>query len=78
MSDTILDLAAERARHPEVFRGKGWLRWLLLCGVFGYLFYLMWLFDFARVFTDLPKVWVILRLMLDWTGVVPNSAHFCA
>jgi phosphonate transport system permease protein len=64
-----LDLTAERARHPEAFRGKGWLRWLLLCGVFAYLFYLMWLFDFGRVFTDLPKVWVIVRLMLDWTGV---------
>jgi phosphonate transport system permease protein len=69
MSDTTLDLAAERARHPEAFRGKGWLRWLLLAGVFAYLFYLMWLFDFARVFTDLPRVWVILRLMLDWTGI---------
>ena len=69
MSGSVLDIAAERARHPEAFRGKGWLRWLLLCGVFGYLFYLMWLFDFGRVFTDLPKVWVIVRLMLDWTGV---------
>jgi phosphonate transport system permease protein len=68
MSST-LDLTAERTRHPEVFRGKGRLRWLLLCGVFAYLFYLMWLFDFSRVFTDLPKVWVIVRLMLDWTGV---------
>ena len=34
MSGTAIDLAAERARHPEVFRGKGWLRWLLLAGVF--------------------------------------------
>jgi phosphonate transport system permease protein len=63
------DIAAERARHPEVFRGKGWPRWLLLGGVFAYLFYLMWLFDFDRVVTDLPKVWVIVRLMLDWTGI---------
>jgi len=69
MSDATLDLAAERARHPEVFRGKGWLRWLLLAAVFAYLFYLMWLFDFSRVFTDLPRVWVILRLMLDWTDI---------
>jgi phosphonate transport system permease protein len=66
---TTLDIAAERARHPEVFRGKGWLRWLLLASVFAYLFYLMWLFDFARVFTDLPRVWVIVRLMVDWTGI---------
>lgn len=41
MSGASLDLAAERARHPEVFQGKGWLRWLLLGAVFSYLFYLM-------------------------------------
>jgi phosphonate transport system permease protein len=69
MSGTTLDLSAERARHPEVFRGKGWLRWLLLGGVFAYLSYLMWLFDFARVLIDLPKVWVIVRLMVDWTNI---------
>ena len=43
-----VDFALERVRHPEVFRGKGWLRWVLLTGVFAYLFYLMWLFDFVR------------------------------
>ncbi len=63
-----LDIAAVRARHPAVFRGKGALHWLLLAGASGYLLYLMWLFDFGRVFTDLPKVWVIVRLMLDWSG----------
>lgn len=68
MSSTTLDLAALRARHPQVFRSKGRLRWLLLAAVFAYLFYLMWLFDFGRVFTDLPRVWVIVRLMLDWTN----------
>ncbi len=25
-----LDIVAERARHPEAFRGKGWRRWLLV------------------------------------------------
>jgi phosphonate transport system permease protein len=68
MSGT-LDIAAERARHPEVFRGRGWLRWALLASAFLYLSYLMWLFDFGRAFTSLPKVWVILRLMLDWSGI---------
>ncbi len=29
----------------------------------------MWLFDFGRVFTSLPKVWVIVRLMLDWSSI---------
>lgn len=68
---TTLDagaVAAERARHPAVFRAGGRLRWLLLAAIFGYLLYLMWLFDFTRVFTDLPRIWVIVRLMLDWTG----------
>jgi phosphonate transport system permease protein len=69
MSGTVIDVAAERARHPEAFRGKGLLRWLLLAGIFAYLFYLMWLFDFSRVLTSLPKVWVILRLMLDWSSI---------
>jgi phosphonate transport system permease protein len=69
MSGTTLDVAAERARPPEVFRGKGWLGWLLPGGVLAYLLYLMWLFDFSRVFTDLPRVWVIVRLMSDWTSI---------
>src|SRR6195952_3589941 len=69
MSGALVDVAAEKARYPAAFQGKGWLRWLLLVGVFAYLFYLMWLFDFGRIFTSLPKVWVILRLMLDWTGI---------
>ncbi len=68
VSKAGLDVAADRARYPEVFRSKGWLRWAVLAGVFGYLFYLMWLFDFDRVITNLPKVWVIVRLMLDWSG----------
>jgi phosphonate transport system permease protein len=69
MSGTSIDIAAERSRHPEAFRGNGVLRWLLLTGIFAYLAYLMWLFDFVRVFTSLAKVWVILRLMLDWSSI---------
>jgi phosphonate transport system permease protein len=61
-------VAAERARHPDAFKAGGRLRWALLAAVIGYLFYLMWLFDFARVFADLPRVWVIVRLMIDWSG----------
>jgi phosphonate transport system permease protein len=69
MSGASIDIAAERARHPEAFRGKGVLRWLLLTGIFAYLAYLMWLFDFGRVLTSLTKVWVILLLMLDWSNI---------
>ena len=64
-----LDIEAIRARHPEAFRSMGRLRWAILAGFFGYLFYLMWLFDFDRVFTSLVKLWVIVRLMLDWSGI---------
>jgi phosphonate transport system permease protein len=65
-----VDIAAERARHPEAFRSAGWQRWLLVGGIIAYLAYLLWLFDFARVFSQLPRVWVILRLMLDWSQVL--------
>lgn len=69
MSGATLDIGAERARYPEAFRGSGWPRWLLVAGVFGYLLYLMWVFDLGRIFTSLPKVWVIVRLMLNWTSI---------
>lgn len=69
MSGTAgIDIGAERARHPEVFRHRGWWRWLLGAAAMGYLLYLAWLFDFDRTFTGLPRLWVILRLMLDWSG----------
>ena len=61
-------LAAVRAVHPEVFQGKGALRWVLLAAILGYLLYLMWLFGLDRILSDLPRVWVIVRLMIDWTG----------
>jgi phosphonate transport system permease protein len=34
------------------------------------LAYLLWQFDVVRVFTDLSRVWVILRLMLDWSHLM--------
>lgn len=69
MSDaTGIDLAAERARHPEVFRHRGWWHWAVSGAVLAYLLYLAWLFDFGRTFTGLPRLWVILRLMVDWSG----------
>jgi len=43
------------------------LRWGLGLGAFAYFVYLLWLFDFDRIFTGLPKLWVIVRLMLDWS-----------
>jgi phosphonate transport system permease protein len=61
-------IAAERARRPDLFGRVRVLRWAVLAAVFTYLFYLMWLFDFGLIFTNLPRVWVIVRLMVDWTG----------
>ena len=43
------------------------LHWAFGAGAFAYFVYLLWLFDFDRVFTGLPKLWVIVRLMLDWS-----------
>ena len=40
----------------------------LSAGFVAYLAYLLWEFDFARVFTGLPRLWVIVRLMVDWSG----------
>jgi phosphonate transport system permease protein len=57
----------ERARHPEAFRLGGAGRWLLGSLSLAYLLYLTWLFDLSRVLTGLPRLWVIVRLMLNWS-----------
>jgi phosphonate transport system permease protein len=43
------------------------MRWAFGLGALAYLAYLLWLFDFDRIFTGLPKMWVIVRLMIDWS-----------
>ena len=63
-----IDVGAERARHPAVFAHRGWWHWVLAGMALAYLLYLGWLFDFARAFTGLPRLWVILRVMVNWTG----------
>jgi phosphonate transport system permease protein len=75
MSGTIrletLDAAAiarERARHPAAFARGGMLRWIVIPAAAVYLCYLMWAFNFGAVFTGLPRLWLIIRLMVDWTG----------
>ena len=40
---------------------------ILGAAAFAYFLYLLWLFDFGRIFTGLPKLLVILRLMVDWS-----------
>ena len=65
------EIAAEKRRAPLAFglspRAQA-LRWAIWAGIAGYLLYLHWLFDFSRVFTGLERLWVIVRLMIDWTG----------
>jgi phosphonate transport system permease protein len=74
MSETIRlatlnpsEIAAERARHPEVFAHRRALTWVFSGVAIAYLLYLTWLFGFDRIFTGLPALWVIVRLMVDWS-----------
>jgi phosphonate transport system permease protein len=60
-------IAIERARYPEAFRFGGIGRWLLGLALLVYLLYLTWLYDLGRVLTGLPRLWVIVRLMLNWS-----------
>jgi phosphonate transport system permease protein len=51
--------------HPTTTRRA--INWALGLGAFAYFIYLLWLFDFDRIFNGLPKLWVIVRLMIDWS-----------
>jgi phosphonate transport system permease protein len=61
-------IQAARARYPAAFAGRGPLQWMLLAAIIAYLLYLMWLFDLGKIFANLPKIWIIARLMIDWRG----------
>lgn len=76
MSIRLADLtpdvvAAQRERTPWAFgvdRRTMTIRWTVGLLVAGYLVYLHWLFDFDKVFSGLARLWVIVRLMVDWSG----------
>ena len=59
--------AAVTLRLPRPSHARLVTRWLVGVSAFAYLLYLLWLFDFVRIFTGLPKLWVIVRLMIDWS-----------
>ena len=65
------EIAEHRLRTPWAFgldrRGLA-IRWSIGLLAVGYLVYLHWLFDFGKVFSGLGQLWVIVRLMVDWTG----------
>jgi phosphonate transport system permease protein len=67
---TPIDIEEARARLPRVF-GRRWqertARAVVTIGVVAYLGYLHWLFDFARIFSGLDRLWVVLGLMVDWS-----------
>ncbi|MSP00912.1 MAG: phosphonate ABC transporter, permease protein PhnE [Acetobacteraceae bacterium] len=61
-------MSASVTRHlPKIPLERRTLHWGIGAGAFAYFVYLLWLFDFDRIFTGLPKLWVIVRLMIDWT-----------
>ncbi len=43
------------------------MHWVFGLAALTYFIYLLWLFDFDRIFTGLPKLWIIVRLMIDWS-----------
>jgi phosphonate transport system permease protein len=61
MSASVLHLL------PRTTPTRRAVQWAFGLGVFAYFIYLLWLFDFDRIFTGLPKLWVIVRLMVDWS-----------
>ncbi len=66
---TDADVAAARIRLPGAFAdNRRVLRIVLWTAFVAYLAYLHWAFDFGRVLTGLPRLWVIVRLMVDWSG----------
>jgi phosphonate transport system permease protein len=64
------DITQSRHRLPRAFglagRERAW-RTVLVGAAFLWLCNLLWLFDFAKVFTGLDRLWVIVRLMVDWS-----------
>ena len=65
------EIAEQRLRTPWAFgvsHGTMALRWGIGLLAAGYLIYLHWLFDFGKVFSGLERLWVIVRLMVDWSG----------
>ena len=65
------EIAEQRARTPWAFGLSGRdrvIRGVIAGAAVAYLLYLHWLFDFSRIFSGLERLWVIVRLMVDWTG----------
>ncbi len=67
---TAGDVHEARRRMPRAFArplAERALRAALAVAVVAWLGYLHWLFDFGRLMSGLDRLWIILRLMLDWS-----------
>jgi phosphonate transport system permease protein len=67
---TAGDVHEARRRMPRAFArplAERALRAALAVAVVAWLGYLHWLFDFGRLMSGLDPLWIILRLMLDWS-----------
>ena len=68
---TESDVCETRAGYPRAF-GAPWRERAIRAGLAGaavlWLAYLLWLFDFGKMFSGLNRLWVIVGLMLDWSG----------
>ena len=67
-----VDIDRARARFPRAF-ALPWrervARIVLVIGALGWLGYLHWLFDFAKILSGLDRLWIILGLMVDWSRI---------
>ena len=61
MSASLIDLLP---RQTPLRRAT---RWAVGIGGAAYFVYLLWLFNFGAIFTGLPKLWVIVGLMVNWS-----------
>jgi len=64
------DIDSARSRLPRAF-GASWheqaWRLVLAGGALLWFGYDLWLFDFVKLFSNLDRLWVIVRLMVDWS-----------
>jgi phosphonate transport system permease protein len=65
------DVSRARAGFPRAF-GAPWRKRAMRVALAGsavlWLPYLLWLFDFGKIFSGLGQLWVIAGLMVDWSG----------
>jgi phosphonate transport system permease protein len=72
---TDADIGETRALLPLAFAAPAShraLRMATVAAAAAWFGYLLWLFDFGKLFSGLDRLWVIIGLMVDW----PRFAHW--